>query len=494
MSVAGPTRIRFGVLLFICTLSLITYLDRVCIARVSQDIREDLSISATDMGLVFGAFALGYALFEVPGGWLGDRWGSRRVLMRIVIWWSVFTALTGCVWLFSFNLLGFTVTALTALVSIRFFFGAGEAGAYPNLARVVKVWFPFRERAIAQGAVWMSARLGGAVAPFVIGRLSTLLGWRPAFWVLGCIGVVWSVAFFVWFRERPEDHPDCNDAERELIHPGSTLSPLDARMIGTAETKWRGEQNTDIRGEPGVTAGRVHVTPVADVPGAPDSPPVDGADSLPDALRPYSPVAAIITMVSLCVASFGVSFGWYFYPTWQPEYLSDVFGITYANSELLTGLPFLCGAIGSIVGGGISDALVNVLGRRWGRSLVGLVGFTGAGLCVLGTGFAAQAWQAVALLCLAFLINDLAIPVIWAVSADVGGRYVGTVSGLMNTVGAFGAMLSPALIPRVKAALLHLSPAAHWRVVFVGLAGSWLVAAAAWLFIDASRPLFARQP
>src|SRR5207248_1106436 len=102
MTFAVPTRVRLGVLFFICTLSVLTYLDRICIARVAPNIRRDLNITDTQMGLVFGAFALGYMLFEVPGGWLGDRWGSRRVLARIVIWWSVFTALTGCVWAFSF--------------------------------------------------------------------------------------------------------------------------------------------------------------------------------------------------------------------------------------------------------------------------------------------------------------------------------------------------------------------------------------------------------
>src|SRR4051812_3267805 len=113
MSVAVPTRVRLGVLGFIASLSLITYLDRVCISRVSKNIRADLGLSKPEMGLVFGAFALGYALFEVPGGWLGDRWGSRRVLVRIVLWWSAFTALTGCVWEFSFELFGFSATALS---------------------------------------------------------------------------------------------------------------------------------------------------------------------------------------------------------------------------------------------------------------------------------------------------------------------------------------------------------------------------------------------
>src|SRR3982751_6828884 len=123
-----PTRVHLVVLGFVCSLSLITYLDGACISRAQECIRRAVQFSKTDMGLVFGAFGLGYALFEVPGGWLGDRWGPRRVLMRIVVWWSIFTALTGCVWEFSCNLLGMSVTSLTAMIAIRFLFGAGEAG------------------------------------------------------------------------------------------------------------------------------------------------------------------------------------------------------------------------------------------------------------------------------------------------------------------------------------------------------------------------------
>src|SRR5262249_11233358 len=152
----------------------------------------------------FSAFAIGYALFEIPGGRMGDRWGSRRIITRIVLWWSLFTALTGCVWKFrrdsgyELALFGRTLPiafgSLGAIFLVRFLFGCGEAGAYPNVNRVTGIWFPFRERAFAQGAVWMCARLGGAVAPSIIGLLAALYGWRTAFWILGLVGVAWAVA------------------------------------------------------------------------------------------------------------------------------------------------------------------------------------------------------------------------------------------------------------------------------------------------------------
>jgi MFS family permease len=342
------------------------------------------------------------------------------------------------------------------MILVRFFFGAGEAGAYPNLTRVVRTWFPVRERAGAQGAIWMSARMGGAIAPWIIGQLARWLGWQPAFWVLGAIGLVWAVLFYRFYRERLATPPADSEAALAQTPPPAA----------TAGHEW--------------PAGRVLVRSA--------------------------------TIWAICTVSFTVCLGWYFYPTWQPEYLSEVYGIRYEDSEILTGLPFICGAAGSLLGGVLSDWLIRKTGsRRWGRSLMGVFGFGVAGLCVFGTGLTSAWWQAVTLLCLAFFFNDLAIPVIWAVCADVGGRFVGSVAGLMNMVGGFGAILCPMLIPLlldhlwpapsastglgagafVTTALPHTYGAAdRWQYVFAALASTWFVGAAAWLFVNAAKPIF----
>ena len=443
-----PTRARFGVLGFACSLSLITYLDRICIMRAGADIQRDLGFSLEDMGWVFSAFILGYTLFEVPGGWMGDKWGPRRVLTRIVITWSIFTALTGTIRAFSFDT-GIPAPWLSTgtlvfdsfvlMLVVRFLFGVGEAGAYPNLARVTRDWFPVQERGFSLGAIWMSARLGGAIAPFVIGRLAATLGWRNAFYILGTVGILWVIAFRRWFTDRPDQHPSCNLAEQRIIEP------VEAPHTGG------------------------HSWPKLDV------------------------LAGSLTIWAMCFASFWVCFGWYFYPTWQPEYLKQVHGFEPDGklSEILTGLPFLFGAVGSIAGGKLSDMLIVLTGsRRWGRSLVGVFGFIGAGVCVLLTGWATVWWHAVALLCLAFLINDLAIPPLWAAAGEVGGRFAGSVSGLMNMVGGFGAILSPILIPRVLNRLPdHFTTPQRWQWVFAGLAGAWFLGAVAWLLIDSSKTL-----
>ena len=329
---------------------------------------------------------------------------------------------------------------LVVLVVIRFLVGGGEAGAYPNITRIVSAWFPFRERGAAQGAVWMSARLGGAVSFVIFWWLTTCLGWRQAFLILGLSGAAWCVVFHWWFRDRPDEMPACNDAERELIRDGA--KPADAA----------------------------------------------GGHAWP----PLRPMAASPTLWAVSVAAFGVSAGWWFFPAYQPKYLLEVHHTGASQNALLSGLPFVCGALGSLVGGRLSDWLVRRLrSPRWGRSLIGVAGFGGAGLCVLATGFVADVYQAYALLCLAFLINDLAVPVLWQASADVRGRHVGTVSGVMNMVGAVGALLSLVLTPVVMEHLPKtLDAAARWRLVFAGYAGCWFVAAAAWLFVNSGKPLF----
>ena len=150
-----PTRVRFGVMGFLLALSFLTYFDRVCIVRSQQEIQAELKLDNGQMGLVFGAFWLAYALFEIPGGWLGDRNGARRTLTRIVLAWSICTVLTGF------------ATGFASLLAYRFLFGVGEAGAYPNMARIQSAWLPASSRGRAGGLLWLAARWGGAFSPFL---------------------------------------------------------------------------------------------------------------------------------------------------------------------------------------------------------------------------------------------------------------------------------------------------------------------------------------
>src|SRR3989442_7919969 len=216
-----PTRARFTLLRFAFALSAVTYLDRVCIATAATSIREELHLNAVQMGWIFSAFTLAYAIFEIPSGWLGDTIGPRKVLTRIVLWWSAFTMATGAAWNY------------TSLLAFRFLFGAGEAGAFPNASRSFSQWFPARERGRAHGIIFMGTRLGGALAPPLAVALIAAIGWRASFWIFGSIGVFWTALWWRWFRDDPAKHPSVNASELEIIQQD--------RIAGTGrqEIEWR---------------------------------------------------------------------------------------------------------------------------------------------------------------------------------------------------------------------------------------------------------------
>ena len=216
-----PTRARHLVILFAVTLAIITYIDRVAISQAAPYIREELHFSKVQMGYVFAAFAWAYALFEIPGGWMGDWLGPRRVLLRVVTWWSVWTAAMGWMW------------NLASMTTANFLFGAGEAGCFPNLTKVFTTWLPQRERVRAQGIMWMSARWGGAFTPMLVVWMLGSVNWRQTFQIFGLVGVVWAVLFYRWFRDNPRDNPRVNAEELALLEGADRLA------AGHGDVPWR---------------------------------------------------------------------------------------------------------------------------------------------------------------------------------------------------------------------------------------------------------------
>jgi ACS family glucarate transporter-like MFS transporter len=201
----GPTRTRYRVVAFCVALAGVTYLDRNCISILAPQIQEDLGLSRIQMGWVFTSFAIAYAAFEIPSAWWGQKIGTRRVLTRIVAWWSIFTMATAAV----FNYPSILIT--------RFLFGAGEAGAWPNAARTFSLWIPGRERGRVQGVFFAGAFLVGGLTPLLVWLFEPLLGWRGVFLLFGCVGFVWAAAWYRWFRDDPTQHSGVNEAEVELI-------------------------------------------------------------------------------------------------------------------------------------------------------------------------------------------------------------------------------------------------------------------------------------
>ena len=186
-------------------LAMVTYLDRVCISKLAPEIMRDLGLSKIQMGYVFSSFALAYALFEIPTAWWADREGTRRVLTRIVLWWSSFTIATAAAYNYA------------VLLVIRFLFGAGEAGAWPCVARTFGRWIPARERGTVQGVFFAGAHLAGGLTPLAVVALQPHLHWRLIFVCFGLVGFLWAAAWSAWFRDDPTEHPKVNAAELEHI-------------------------------------------------------------------------------------------------------------------------------------------------------------------------------------------------------------------------------------------------------------------------------------
>ena len=212
---------RFRVLALLFLLIFVMYLDRLCISVAGPRIQQELHLTPVQWGWVIGAFTIAYAAFEIPSGALGDRIGPRRVLTRIVLWWSVFTAATGL------------VRTYPVLLLVRFLFGAGEAGSFPNSALTISRWTPERERARSLSVLWVATGIGGIATPLIVVAIQKRYGWRPSFWLFGSLGILWSVVWQSWFRDRPSEKAGVPQDEIKLIGDGGG-GPAQQRTMGKA--------------------------------------------------------------------------------------------------------------------------------------------------------------------------------------------------------------------------------------------------------------------
>jgi MFS family permease len=437
------THVRFAVVAFLCTLSFLTYYDRQCIVRAQESIQDSLALTDEQMGLVFGAFWLAYALFEIPGGWMGDRFGARFTITRIVMAWSLFTALTGA------------ATGFYSLFVYRFLFGVGEAGAYPNMARIQSRWLPIAERARAGGVLWLSARWGAAFAPLIFGTMTRtidslqagLIGssipgwltaaapWRIAFVASGAIGIVWCLAFYPWFRDDPTQKASVSPSERRYIEQG------------------RGPM-LDHRANAGVWS-RLFSSP------------------------------SLWAMAGYYICG---SFGWSFFVSWMPRYMKEVQGVAFEKSEWSSAWPLLCGGIACLAGGLLSDAVVNRTGRRrFGRAAFPVCGCLIAAGAMLAIPSARTAAGATLLMCLASAAFDFGQAANWASIVDIGGRNAGIAMGFINMLGCVGNAVQPYIGARIFNAF-------GWDVLFGIYAVAFLLAMSMWAVIDPTRTFYDSRP
>ena len=453
-----PSRVRYSVLIMLCGLSMITYFDRVCFASAASGMAKDFGLSGSErLKWAYTAFAIAYGAFELPAGWLGDRWGPRGTLLRIVIWWSFFTAITGVI---GMQFAGVTLGGLTTLIVVRFLFGAGEAGAYPNIARAIHNWFPMRHWEMAQGYIWMSGRIAGGITPLLWAILvggtavtQPLVHWRGAFFVFGGLGLVWCVVFAFWFRDQPAEHRSVNLAERELI--GSTWQPH----------------------------SHSHV-----------------------------PVRAMLrnrSLWALCIMYSLVNYGWFFNVSYLPSYLKDRFRLPEGDLQgaIYAGAPLWIGAIGCVAGGIVINRLTDLLGDR--RRARQIIGFSAMLSCAIAWYCAYRAtsmhlfsWS----ISIAAFSVDLTLGAAWATCQDLGRKHAAVTAACMNTVGTAGAALAAWLtgaivehfvaaqttlqqVDQLSAADKYVASMAGYQAVFATYAMVYVVAALCWCFINAAQPL-----
>jgi len=437
-----PSRTRYWLIAFAITLAIVQYIDRVCISQAMPDIARDLKLSDAQKGAVYSAFGLAYALFEIPTGWMGDKLGARRVLTRVVLWWSFFTAATGWAW----NYISLLVT--------RFLFGAGEAGCFPNLTKAFSAWLPSVERTRAQAMMWMGARWGGAITPLLVVAVMAFVNWRTAFVIFAFLGVIWTVIFYAWFRDNPRDHKGFNAAELDLIK----------------------ENAKNVQGH-------------ADVP--------------------WKELLTRRTSWLLWAQYFSLSYGWYFYITWLPEYLRTERGTDLKSNPLmswlghllegsmspettvkvlaaaLAGIPLLFGGFGSLTAGAISNRLLRAGGNivRIRRNFA-FVGFLGAASLLMLAFYIKDPLLAMFSMGMASFCNDLTMPGSWSTCMDVGGRYAGTMSGSMNMMGNFGGMAGPLVV-----GLVLQYTHRDWQLAFLISSIIYAMGAICWVWIDPVTPL-----
>ena len=366
-------RNRHKVLSLLFTLSIITYVDRVCISVAGPRMQAELGLGPELWGWVVGAFTISYALFEIPSGAMADRIGARKVLTRIVSWWSVFTSLTGL------------VSNFWALLAVRFAFGAGEAGAYPGSASSVSRWFPATQRARAMGTVWMASRLGGALSPLIVVPIQMAYGWRMSFYVFGLLGLIWCVVWWAWYRDRPELRADTSAEE------------------------------------------------IAEI----GNPPREAHHSLP-----WATVLRNRNFWTILAMYHTYCWGSYFYLSWLHTFLQKGRGFTEVEMGRVSALPFICGAIGNLTGGMLSDFLRPRLGPTLSRRLIGSLGLFASGLLMLAAALLEGKMTALVCLSAGYFAMDCMLPVAWAVCQDVGRKYSGAVSGSMNMAGQLGSFMS----------------------------------------------------
>ncbi len=353
------------------------------------------------MGTIFSAFVFGYAIFQIPGGWMGDRWGPRRVLTFAVIWWSIFTALTAVAPTLPLaNIIGI----MGSLLIVRFLIGVGEAAALPNFNRAVANWHPPQERGLGIGITIGGIGIGSALTPPVTAWIMVNYGWQTAFYAAGLLGILIALLWYGYATDSPRHHPHVNEAEANII-----------------EGKIYEERDSFAR------VGRKH----------------------PSAPVPWKAILTTPTVWWITLSYTCLGYVAYIYMSWFYLYLVNERGFAILQGAFFAATPFIAMTIFCPLGGWVTDRLVEKYGINWGRGSVGGSGMILAAVCIVIGANVEAPYMAIGFLSLGAGWLYFTVGPFWSSTTDLSKPYAGTLSGLMNTGANLGGTLSPTLTPLI---------------------------------------------
>ncbi|HXW99905.1 MAG TPA: MFS transporter, partial [Candidatus Acidoferrales bacterium] len=426
--VGHTTRVRWLLVFCLFVLSAVSYLDRVNISIAGGSIADAYHLNDVQLGKVFSAMLVGYALFQTVGGRLADRFGPRRVLTLGVVWWGIFTALTALV---PARLEG----ALLLFMAVRFLLGAGEAVIYPSANQFIARWIPVSERGLANGWIFAGVGAGAGLTPPFITYLMFHYGWRSSFWACAVVGLIAGGLWYIAARDTPAEHPDVSASELVTIQSGLSIAKS-------------GSDPFDPK---------------------PDKAPI-----------PWTQVVQNREVLAVTLSYFCYGYvGWLFF-SWFYRYLAKVRGLDLKASAFYSMLPFLAMLVGCLVGGIVNDRLTKWHGPRMGRCGVAAFALVLAAVFIACGAQVHSARLASVVLAGGAGALYLSQSSFWSVTADIAGQSSGFVSGFMNTGNQIGAAITATLTPWIAAQF-------NWTASFAVAAVLCLLGAVCWLIVDPTR-------
>jgi ACS family glucarate transporter-like MFS transporter len=408
-------RLRWLLIGWMFMVSAVAYLDRVNVSIAGQALQKDHGLTDVQLGWVFSAFLVGYALFQVPGGWLADRFGPRLVISAGVVWWGLFTTLTALV-------PSGMASSLALLIGTRFVLGLGEAVLFPSSNKLVSAWIPSSERGLANGLIFAGVGAGAGVTPPLIIYVLSRWGWQCSFYVSAGIGLAVGLVWFLLVRDTPRTHPLASAEEVEKIEAGMPV------------------------------ANKAHERPL-----------------------PWNAILSSRNVWAITASYFAYCYVTYIFFTWFFIYLSRVRGLDLKSSAVYSMLPFIAMVCGAPLGGWVADRITRDYSKRAGRCGVAIFGLMLAAVFLAVATQVESARMASIVLAGGAGAIYLAQSAFWAVTADIAGKSAGTVSGLMNMGGQVGGAVTASLTPWIAE---HFGWTASFLVAAsVCLAGSlaWLL-------------------